>query len=187
MKTITVEGDGVTVTVSTATVEMGLNRAKMRKAVNSEEIPSDLRLFYSVSFIDITAATIAIQGASFPISFEKVLALPDEFVERWEKAVYDLNPHWLPVHGNEEDTDTLIRELSSRHRARNSARDEVPELPDVIKLIDKEGAFQLWQLLEATGWAWPPDVLLRQDEAVMLDLMVLSGMAHKIGKMIDNG
>ena len=45
---------------------------------------------------------------------------------------------------------------------------------------DVETAWRVWLLLEATGWKWPPDVLLRQDEALMDDIMSISMVAHEI-------
>lgn len=41
--------------------------------------------------------------------------------------------------------------------------------------------------MEATGWRWPPDVLLRQPEALMEDLMAIAGMSARIEEQIENG
>jgi len=49
-----------------------------------------------------------------------------------------------------------------------------------VPFHDVETAWKVWLLLEATGWKWPPDVLLRQDEALMDDIKSISMVAHEI-------
>ena len=41
--------------------------------------------------------------------------------------------------------------------------------------------------MEATGWRWPPDVVLRQPEALMADLMTIAGMSGEIKEQVENG
>lgn len=41
--------------------------------------------------------------------------------------------------------------------------------------------------MEATGWRWPPDVLLRQSEVLMEDLMTIAGMSVEIKEQVENG
>jgi len=53
---------------------------------------------------------------------------------------------------------------------------EIEDLP----FHDFETAWTVWIMLEATGWKWPPDVLLRQDGALMSDIMSISMVAHQI-------
>ena len=40
---------------------------------------------------------------------------------------------------------------------------------------------------EATGWTFPPDVLLRQSEALMKDLATLSWRKKQIEEMLEPG
>jgi len=41
--------------------------------------------------------------------------------------------------------------------------------------------------MEATGWRWPPDVLLHQSEALMEDLMTIAGMSEEVKEQVENG
>ena len=49
------------------------------------------------SYPDCMAATLKAEGITWPIAFEDFIKLPEQFVIKWEAAVYELNPHWLPV------------------------------------------------------------------------------------------
>ena len=49
-----------------------------------------------------------------------------------------------------------------------------------MALDDLEGAWRVWTLLEATGWRWPPDVLMRQPEALMDDLLNISFVSRRV-------
>ena len=45
----------------------------------------------------------------------------------------------------------------------------------------------MWTMSEATGWTFPPDVLLRQSEALMKDLATLSWRKQQIEEMLEPG
>ena len=58
-----------------------------------------------------------------------------------------------------------------RQKAQAASDDE---LPARLALHDEDAAWRVWSLLEATEWRWPPDVLLRQDEALMEDISAIA-------------
>lgn len=60
-----------------------------------------------------------------------------------------------------------------------------PDLPDRLYLHDPEGSYQVFTWLEATDWRWPPDVLLRQPEALMEDLVQISWLARRVEKHVE--
>jgi hypothetical protein len=43
----------------------------------------------------------------------------------------------------------------------------------------------MWMLLESIEWRWPPDVLARQEESLMLDLATISWLNRRIKAEID--
>ncbi|MCB0207707.1 MAG: hypothetical protein KDJ52_00165 [Anaerolineae bacterium] len=59
---------------------------------------------------------------------------------------------------------------------------EPAELPEELNLNDPELAWQVWTTLEGIDWRWPPDVILRQDEAIMEDILTIASYAGKINK-----
>jgi len=109
MKTETIEGmvEGriLAVTVSEATVLLGMKRTRMRVAAGeTTETDIDLRILRLMTYPDLMAATIGQSGFDeWPISFEAFCLLPDMFASNWEQAVYSLNPHWLPDYGGQAD------------------------------------------------------------------------------------
>jgi hypothetical protein len=101
----------------------------------------------------------------------------------WEFAVYQLNPHW--VRHEPDQANDIIDQLVEWQRQRKKAQgDTAPELPETIHLRYPEQSFRLLQLPEITGWRWPPDVLLRQPEAIVTDLLALAGLNGKIEIML---
>lgn len=61
--------------------------------------------------------------------------------------------------------------------------DAPAELPDRLPLHDEATAYRVWSLLEAVEWRWPPDVLLRQDEALMEDIAAIAWLNGQVVKM----
>lgn len=96
-RTLTVTHKDQTVVVGAATVRQGMERTQLRlegrKVEESDTGLSILRLF---TYPDLAAATVSATGIPWPLTFEQFLELPDALVGQWEKAVYALNPHWLP-------------------------------------------------------------------------------------------
>lgn len=54
-----------------------------------------------------------------------------------------------------------------------------------MELADPERAKRIWILLEATDWKWPPDVLERQDDALMDDIIKIAGAAQIVRKQLE--
>lgn len=63
--------------------------------------------------------------------------------------------------------------------------DDNDDLPDELILNDPELAKRAFTLMEATGWRLPLDVLFKQDDAVMMDLLALASEAAKIRRYFD--
>jgi len=58
------------------------------------------------------------------------------------------------------------------------------DLPDV-ELNDFERSFRVWRLARAFDWKFPPDVLLRQEEALMEDLLTIEMLYRRIDQQGD--
>jgi len=52
-------------------------------------------------------------------------------------------------------------------------------MPDV-EIIDLEPAWHMWTRLEATGWRWPPSVLLEQPEPLFSDVLAIAATAQRV-------
>jgi len=99
-ETRTLSLDGITLTVSAATVLIGMRRTRLQvEGRSAEETDPDRTLLRLYTYPDLVAATVEAQGIPWPLSFEDFLELPDRLAAQWENAVYALNPHWLPGGG----------------------------------------------------------------------------------------
>lgn len=85
-----------------------------------------------------------------------------------------------PDTGKKSLSDDIYRRLGDWFEAQED--EKPPELPD-LELHDPELGWQIWMQLEATNWAWPPDVLLRQGEALMDDLVTIATAAGRVRKL----
>ncbi|MFH1555139.1 MAG: hypothetical protein ABII76_09790 [Pseudomonadota bacterium] len=54
-----------------------------------------------------------------------------------------------------------------------------------MHLHDLETSWRVWTWLEATGWKWPPSVLLEQPEALLDDLLAISSTDAAVKAMRD--
>lgn len=96
----TVESGACSVCVSEATALQGMRHTILREEMASRVNEGDdsalvylKRIFYPA----LISAVTDYSGFEFwPISFEDFLELPDSFVGEWERATYELNPHWQP-------------------------------------------------------------------------------------------
>lgn len=90
------DGQAVVVTVQKANLLMAMRRSRLLgEALNNQDDDMDVALCRFM-YPDIIAATVAVQGLDWPLSFEAFIALPGDLVNQWEKAVYDCNPDWRP-------------------------------------------------------------------------------------------
>lgn len=110
-KRITVEykdGDqAITVTVARANALMGMQRSIASYEGVKDEIDQEApgpanpqqqaaRVLRSVTYPDLTACTVEARGIPWPLTFEDFCELPDDFIVHWERAAYQVNPHWNP-------------------------------------------------------------------------------------------
>jgi hypothetical protein len=182
MNTHKIECGEIMITVAQASLEMGLRRAQLRRA--DDLVAPERRIWQELTWPDLAASTVAVEGLAWPLDDDQVWALDDNLLSKWEFVVYQMNPHWVshePDHAN-DIIDQLFEWQTQRKSAQN---DTAPELPETIRLNYPEQSFRLLQLLEITGWRWPPDVLLRQPEAIMTDLLALAGLNGKIEIMLN--
>ena len=77
-------------------------------------------------------------------------------------------------------SDSLYARLAD-YAAGQGADSGEGDLPDV-QLNDQETAWRVWRLARAFDWKFPPDVLLRQDAALMDDLLQLETLWRRIEK-----
>lgn len=97
-------GYDVQLTVSEATVLVGMRRTRLKLAGDKAEkerakdggYDADRHLLRATIYPDLIAATVEAQGLEWPLEFEDFLGLPEQLWAVWEQAVYRLNPHWLP-------------------------------------------------------------------------------------------
>jgi len=108
MKVVEYELDGqaVRLTVTRASTLTGTRRSiliynaleEMRKAKADGQEPDDAIMVLKTStFPSIVAGTKQAEGIPWPLSFDQFCELPDTLVYQWERAIFDLNPHWNPA------------------------------------------------------------------------------------------
>lgn len=102
-----VEYNGIRLVVRSANVEIGMYRNMLADQARAEEaergeLPAgDLleisrRVLHTMIYPSLIAATVEHEGIDWPITFDAFRELDEPFEAQWEKAVYALNPHWLP-------------------------------------------------------------------------------------------
>lgn len=99
---LTLDNSQVEITVTRATAKIGVMRYLLvGQAIEANKKDEDEanRILHLTLFPDLTAATVATQGLKMPLTFEEFIELPEEFVNQWSDAVYELNPHWRPPVG----------------------------------------------------------------------------------------
>lgn len=75
----------------------------------------------------------------------------------------------------------MIKRLTERVQERDAAP---ADLPEQVDLHDEALAWRVWGWLEAVDWKWPPDVLLRQPEALMEDISVLAHLSRQVERLL---
>jgi len=110
MEQRTVEYKDYKVVVAEATVRMGMKHTMLvsegvrRDATEKDEVIDKLIAVYTYSAC--IAATVEHDGfKEWPVPLEDFLLFPEGFVVDWERAAYELNPHWMPTAPEEEDTE----------------------------------------------------------------------------------
>lgn len=101
---------GITIEIQRATARIGTKRSVMayRAAAQAAEDPEEVAVLRTITYPDLTAPVQQASGtletpsgkvvdfSAWPIAFEDFLELPDDLIWAWEKAVYEVNPHWNP-------------------------------------------------------------------------------------------
>jgi len=112
-KTVEIEHNGKTmrVVVQQSTARMGMLRsvliekgalASAGSTTNPEDVAmSILRAIYYPAFI---AGTVENNFDHWPLSFEEFIDLPEPFEVEWERAIFELNPHWRFVYEPQDRT-----------------------------------------------------------------------------------
>lgn len=94
------DGTPVTITVARATARKGMQRYQMMvkgDEANKTEPDEALATLRLITYPDCVSGTEQITGLSWPLSFDEFVDLPEELVDMWAVAVYEINPHWLPT------------------------------------------------------------------------------------------
>lgn len=87
----------VRLVVTRVDIRAGMIRTRLQLQADAE--PSndqDVQLLKRFTYPDLIAATTEASGIPWPLSFDDYLHLPERLGLLWERAVYDLNPHWVP-------------------------------------------------------------------------------------------
>jgi len=102
----------VRLVVARANMQAGMCRTRLQLlAESADDDNEDIKLLRRFSYPDVIAATVDVEGIPWPLSFEDYVQLPERLGLLWERAVYDLNPSWLP--GWEERAEAEKKVMSS--------------------------------------------------------------------------
>lgn len=107
-KTLKLDLDGqeVALVIKRATTRTGIKRSLMIFAAldahkkNEDAGDAVDEIAYVLSYRtmpDLLAGTESVEGMEYPITIEQLMELPEEFVDSWIQAIYDVNPHWNPA------------------------------------------------------------------------------------------
>lgn len=108
MKEKTIQHAGISITVVPATAAMGMERSLLKaEAEKAEGESRSLQLLHKFVYPDLVSCVREAKGIELPLSFERFAGLPDELVTRWERAAYEVNPHWQPGY-NEGDAEKKV-------------------------------------------------------------------------------
>jgi len=111
----TISQNGYTVTIVEAIAYMGMRHSILREEMAEQIKPDDDQALIYLKRIYYPALISAVTEQSgfsvWPIPFEEFIQLPDSFAARWERAVWQLNPHWQP--GYDPDTPQEKKEPTS--------------------------------------------------------------------------
>ena len=170
---------------------MGLYRQKlMIEAGLIEDADRDRLFLRRFTYPDLIASVVSWRGFDhWPLTFDDYLALPERLGYEWEMACYEANPHWLPAATRKEEqerqtADELHRRLSQMLKRQKEAQDGTPELPETLELHDLETSWRVWQLMEATGWHYPPSVLMNEPHWLLEDLLTITGQKSAVEKLM---
>jgi hypothetical protein len=102
-QTLTIELEDespVILTIERATARMGVARFQMMLAgdeANKTETDEALKPLRLITYPDCITATVKAEGIPWPLSFADFADLPEQVVNQWIEAVYQVNPQWRAV------------------------------------------------------------------------------------------
>lgn len=104
MRTLTITHGDMSVTISEASTLIGVKHTRLKaeadeelkRAMTPEEIDIDRKIVALFLYPDLIAPVVEFSGFTQP-TLDEFLELPEPFIADWEKAVYELNPHWRYV------------------------------------------------------------------------------------------
>lgn len=104
MKSLNIAHGNYNLTVSEANVLSGMRRSVLKAKVENNPADDDaVRILRFLTYPDLISAVTENSGFEhWPPTFEQFLELPEALAEKWERAVYELNPHWRA--GEDEQT-----------------------------------------------------------------------------------
>lgn len=108
MKTVKVSYGELSVILSEASTLIGMRHTRLKaeadewlKKAIDDQIDIDHRIVALFLYPDLIAPVVEFGGFTLP-TLDEFLELPEQFVADWEKAVYELNPHWKYIPAPEE-------------------------------------------------------------------------------------
>jgi len=88
----------VSITVVRATAKIGVQRYLLASKGAEENKDEDeaLKILRLMFYPDLISATTDVTGMKYPLTFEELIELPEDLVNKWAEAVYLVNPQWKP-------------------------------------------------------------------------------------------
>jgi hypothetical protein len=177
------------VIVQEATVQMGLDRIKLREEAKQDAeslFDFGLKALRMLTYPDLMAATIEFINLPSPFEFEDFLNIPDAMLQKWEDAVYSLNPHWLSGKDSQDAVNFIAQKFIDIQRRIKDEKDLPPELPESITLNHSpETVYQLYQVLKLSGWQWDINTVLAQPESWLGDVLQVGTIDNIVREMIN--
>ena len=115
----------VALVISRASRRMGMARSILiYEAIqaNRDEKDQVLAVTRRTDYPDCIACTVEATGIPWPITVEQFLELPDDLVEFWGQAVYEMNPHWSPLYQGEKGPEAQKKETISKSASDATAK-----------------------------------------------------------------
>jgi hypothetical protein len=175
--------------VQEATVQMGLDRIKLREEAKQDAeslFDFGLKALRMLTYPDLRAATVEFISLPSPFEFDDFLNIPDAMLQKWEDAVYSLNPHWLSGKDSQDAVNFIAQKFIDIQRRIKDEKDLPPELPDSITLNHSpETVYQLYQVLKLSGWQWDINTVLAQPESWLGDVLQVGTIDNIVREMIN--
>lgn len=108
MRTILVEWNEYSVEVTEANALQGMRRTLLSMDGQKARQDTDdraMQILREMTYPDLMAVVKhdTVQGLEWPVTFSEFINLPEQLVSKWERAVYELNPHWINAGDSEAE------------------------------------------------------------------------------------